>query len=49
MILDLGEMPDVAPKELAWLLIDSGQVMLRPRLLTCSLEILNEQPLEVIP
>ena len=49
MILDLGETPDVAPKELARLLIDSGQVMLHPWLLTCSLVILNEQPLEVIP
>jgi len=48
-IPDLREMPDVAPKELARLLIDSGQVMLRPWLLTCSLVILIEQPLEVIP
>ena len=48
-IPDLREMRDVAPKELARRLIDSGQVMLHPRPLKCSLVILNEQPLEVIP
>ena len=49
MIPNLRETPDVAPKELARLLIEPGLVMLYPRLFTCSLVILNEQPLEVIP
>lgn len=48
-IPNLGETPDVTPKELTRLLIYSGQVMLHRWPLACSLVVFDEHSPEVIP